>query len=63
MKFIGIRMPLLLVRKVNDVLKSDGMGMTEYVRSLVRDDLRKRGLISGDEDPAQMHIPLPPTHG
>jgi hypothetical protein len=59
MKFIGIRMPVLLVGKVNEVLATEGMGMTEYVRGLIRDNLRARGLISPEDDPAQIKMDLP----
>lgn len=48
-KFLGIRLPLQLAEKMDEVLKAEGMQITEYVRGLVRENLRKRGLLSPSE--------------
>jgi RNA-binding protein YhbY len=45
MKFIGFRLSPDMASKVDAVLKAESRGVTEYVRDLVREDLRKRGLI------------------
>lgn len=50
-KFIGVRMPLDLVEKMEVVLTHDSTGWTEYIRGLVRDDLRKRGLLTPAPQP------------
>lgn len=51
MKFLGFRLPLPLAQKVEAVVSAEGMQITEYVRSLVREDLRKRGLLVEAERP------------
>jgi hypothetical protein len=50
MKFCGFRLPLPMADKVEDILRAESLQMTEYVRDLVRKDLRKRGvLVPADE--------------
>lgn len=47
-------MPLPLAGKMEDVLRVESLQMTEYVRALVREDLRKRGLLGEvDEETVQ----------
>ena len=53
-KFIGIRIPLDLVEKMEVVLAHESLQITEYVRGLVRDDLRKRGLLTLETEPAEV---------
>lgn len=45
-KYLGIRMPLDLYDKVEIVLDHDSTMLTEYIRGLVREDLRKRNLLT-----------------
>lgn len=44
-KFLGIRMPQTLADKMKKVQALEGFSTTEYVRELVRENLRKRGLL------------------
>lgn len=41
----SIRLPVELVIGVDVVLEKEGYTPTEYIRGLIRDDLRLRGLI------------------
>jgi hypothetical protein len=60
MKFFGIRLPQQLAEKMDEVLRTEGLQITEYIRGLVRENLRERGLLAGEslvdssqpEDPA-----------
>lgn len=44
-KFCAFRLPLPMAEKVDEILRTESLQMTEYVRDLVRKDLRKRGLL------------------
>lgn len=45
-KFLGVRVPQSLWKKMDEVLTKEGFGITEYVKDLLRKDLRKRGMLS-----------------
>lgn len=52
-KFIGVRFPQELAEKLDAVLSHESSGPTEYIRSLVREDLRKRGMLPLTPKPTQ----------
>ena len=56
-KFIGVRMPQEMVSKMDRVLAAESMGITEYIRGLVRADLRNRGMLDDAAEENQS-----PTH-
>lgn len=51
LKFLGFRLPPTMAKKLEVVLKQDGLQVSEYVRQLMRDDFRKRGLLPPNEQP------------
>lgn len=42
MKFMGVRIPPALQRRMDARLKKDGLGVSEYIRELIRRDLDAR---------------------
>jgi hypothetical protein len=48
-KYLGVRVPRRLYEKVEQVLQAESLQITEYVKDLVRADLKKRGLLPQSE--------------
>ncbi len=53
LRYIGMRLPAEMFSKVEDVLAGESLQITEYVRGLIREDLRSRGLLKNEDAPAR----------
>lgn len=53
-KLVGVRIPSGIATKALSVVNTEFSGLSEYVRHLIRQDLKRRGLLSDQpQDQAQ----------